>query len=160
MVKVYLLKSSIWLIQILDTHYKMEDCRNKEDIAILRHLSVTRLQETSEHHLLQLPTQYRATSNQSPVRPTVQPVFHPLHCPCIQPIQFGCQGIKGDLISKYSTSSVLSLSRQTVLSSLKAIRLVRHDLPLVNPGCLQLIFLSLVRPELAYSKFCSQSCQE
>lgn len=130
----------MWLIHTVDTHYKMEDCRNKEVTAILRCLSAIRLQETSECHLLQLPTQNRATSNQSPVRTTVQPVFHPLHCPLIQPIQFGYHGIKGDLISMYSTSSVLPLPTQTVLSSLKAIRLVRHDLPLVNSGCQQSLF--------------------
>lgn len=110
----------------------MEDCINKEVTAILRHLSALRLQETSEYH--QLPAQNRATSNQSRVRPTA---FHPLDCPLIQPIQFGYQGIKGDLVSKYSTSSVVPLSTQPVLSSLKAIRLVRYDLPLVNSGCLQ-----------------------
>lgn len=147
------------MIDILDTHYKMEDCRNKKVTAILRHLSTIRLQETSEHHLLQLPAQNRATSNQSPVRPTVQTVFQALHCPLIQPIQFGCQGIKGDVISMYSISSALPLPTQPVLSSLKAIRLVRHDLTLVNPGCLQSLFCPFCG-QLAYRKFCSQSCQE
>lgn len=142
MVKVWLLKSCIWLIHTVDTHFKMEDCRNKVT-AFLRRLSAIRSQETSEHHLLQLPTQNRATRNQSPVTPTVQPVFHSLHCPLIQPIQFGYHSIKGDLIPVYSTSSVLPLSTQTALSSLKTIRLVRHDLPLVNPGCLKSLFCPL-----------------
>lgn len=60
-----LLKSCIWLIHILDIHHKMNNCRNKEITATLRHLPATRLQGSSEHHLLQLPTQTRATSNQS-----------------------------------------------------------------------------------------------
>lgn len=161
MVKVSLLKSCIWLIHILDTHYKMENCRNKEVTAILRHLSTIRLQETSEHHLCQLPAQNRATSNQFPVRPTVQTVFHALHCSLIKPIQFGCQGIKGDLVSKYTVSSVLHLSINTVSSLITESNQVSNAWSVIGKSrLLAITFLSLVWPELAYSlkqKFCSQS---
>lgn len=50
---------------------------------------------------------------------------------------------------------------QPVITSLKAIKLVRHDLPFINPGWLFVItFLSFTWPELASRRICSQPYQE
>lgn len=57
----------------------------------------------------------------------------------------------------YSRSSVLPLPTQAVISSLKAIRLERYDLPFVNPGWLFAItFLSFTWLELASRRICSR----
>lgn len=146
MEKVCLLKSCIWLIHTLVTSYKY--CRDKEVTAILRHLSPIsigsyRLQGTPECHSPWTPHSNRATGNQLPLRPCAidqypwSPQFNQfsIHLILHLPSQFSLaiRAVRGDLSlkallkSKYSTFSVLPLRTWPHISSLKAIRLVRHD---------------------------------
>lgn len=93
---------------------------------------------TEGHHLYQ-PLVGLCTADHNPLSSMLQPIFQPTYCPLVSlyltnlPVTILCQTVSKSLLkSRYTTVAALSLALQPVISSGKTMRLVRHNLPLVN----------------------------